>query len=289
MSRFDAPCAGCGVVLPGTAKSLPAGERRCHSCRRSAWEQRQCSVCGQVFATTSQRRRDTCSEQCACAARVAATPVREWGVCQRCGRNTRPGRDLCHRHTPRPGGRSPSRRIRKEALRHTDVTAEYVERLVAASRNCPLCGVVMVAESHRPDSKEVDHIVPLNVGGTHTVGNLRVICGRCNRRRPKDGSDYEGPVTLFAQVSLDLLPARTRPAARRCSVGHRVEGSGGCVECQRVEAARRGRQERQRQALAMRARGARWQEIAAALGYRNASGAYHAAAAAAARVGSLPG
>jgi 5-methylcytosine-specific restriction endonuclease McrA len=51
-----------------------------------------------------------------------------------------------------------------------------------------------------PNSKELDHIVPLGVGGTHTVGNVRIICRDCNLRRPKDGSDYVGPIALWAHV-----------------------------------------------------------------------------------------
>ncbi len=33
-SKYAAPCADCGKILPGTSKSLPAGQRRCHLCRR---------------------------------------------------------------------------------------------------------------------------------------------------------------------------------------------------------------------------------------------------------------
>lgn len=57
MSKYDAPCADCARVLPGTARSLPAGLRRCHRCRgvrrdsRSIWAPQEltCSVCAALF------------------------------------------------------------------------------------------------------------------------------------------------------------------------------------------------------------------------------------------------
>ena len=79
------------------------------------------------------------------------------------------------------------------------------------ARNCPLCGVRMRNEGGKPDSKELDHIIPIAVGGTHTHGNVRIVCRRCNQRRPKDGSDSSGPVTLWAQGPIPV----GRPDGRR--------------------------------------------------------------------------
>jgi 5-methylcytosine-specific restriction endonuclease McrA len=78
------------------------------------------------------------------------------------------------------------------------VTPEYEQALRQKARKCPLCLTRMTDEPVRLNSKELDHIVPRNAGGTHTVGNVRIICRSCNVRRPKDGSDYTGPVTLWA-------------------------------------------------------------------------------------------
>lgn len=36
---------------------------------------------------------------------------------------------------------------------------------------------------------DIDHIVPLNIGGPHHPANCRVITANANRSRPKDGSD----------------------------------------------------------------------------------------------------
>lgn len=83
--------------------------------------------------------------------------------------------------------------LRRTAARHAqvilgDVAAGDVRRLLAAAVECPLCGVEL-ERVPGPRQAQVDHIVPLAVGGEHVRGNLRVICRSCNVRRPHDGSD----------------------------------------------------------------------------------------------------
>lgn len=92
---------------------------------------------------------------------------------------------------------------RKDWSRLTDITPEYEMDLRAKAKRCPMpdCGVKLINKPYQPASKELDHIVPRNVGGTHTIGNVRIICRQCNITRPKDGSDYTGPVTLWAEVA----------------------------------------------------------------------------------------
>ena len=76
-----------------------------------------------------------------------------------------------------------------------------IKELLANRTFCPLCRRKMVidtANQYNPRSKQIDHIVPLNVGGTNVLSNLRVICRECNVSRPRDGSDFQGPVALWA-------------------------------------------------------------------------------------------
>lgn len=75
------------------------------------------------------------------------------------------------------------------------------------ARKCPLCGIYMTSRPNLPNSKHLDHILPRNQGGTHTLGNGRIICASCNMRRPKDGSDYTGPLTLWAQGPVPVSQA----------------------------------------------------------------------------------
>ena len=91
------------------------------------------------------------------------------------------------------------RRARSRAF-FTDVSLDYVRGLLRQAKRCPLCGGRLTDAPRLPNSKEVDHIFPICAGGTHTVGNLRVICRRCNSSRPRDGSDVQGQPTLWAQL-----------------------------------------------------------------------------------------
>jgi 5-methylcytosine-specific restriction endonuclease McrA len=79
----------------------------------------------------------------------------------------------------------------------SDLTAADIKALKDAAHSCPLCGVEMTGNStgrhlKLATAKELDHIVPLAVGGLHVRANVRVICRGCNLSRPKDGSDGRG-------------------------------------------------------------------------------------------------
>lgn len=91
----------------------------------------------------------------------------------------------------------------------------------AKARRCPMpgCGVKLTDVPHLPNSKELDRIVPGHLGGTYTHGNVRIICRRCNQLRPKDGSDYLGPVTLWAQGPLPVTRADGRRNGALCRKG----------------------------------------------------------------------
>lgn len=88
--------------------------------------------------------------------------------------------------------------MRKAKTRRFDISSAAEREMRAKAKRCPLCNVRLIDEPYKPASKELDHMVPLNVGGTHTIGNVRILCRSCNLARPKDGSDYIGPVTLWA-------------------------------------------------------------------------------------------
>jgi len=177
----------------------------CLGCRQER-RSRPCLNCGAVFRASTLD-----AKYCARACYVAA--VKNEQVSTLCAE------DGCER--PRRLGKSPrcspcddKRRDpeRKRAnwrarnhLRRTQyraafdrVTPEFENALRAKARKCPLCSTRMTDDPLKPNSKELDHIVPRNAGGTHTIGNVRIICRSCNVRRPKDGSDYVGPVTLWA-------------------------------------------------------------------------------------------
>jgi hypothetical protein len=57
--------------------------------------------------------------------------------------------------------------------------AATVERLIARDGDrCWYCAGGFVTGRHR---RTVDHVVPLALGGTNALANLRLVCDRCNR------------------------------------------------------------------------------------------------------------
>lgn len=65
------------------------------------------------------------------------------------------------------------------------VTPLFLRNLKKSSEVCEICG-------KKGTNFELDHILPICIGGKHEIENLRYICGGCNRSRPKDGSDLIG-------------------------------------------------------------------------------------------------
>lgn len=62
--------------------------------------------------------------------------------------------------------------------------------------NCPICGTGLDYEySGRPNSAEVDHIIPHNAGGQDHIDNTQIICRWCNRQK-SDGTGKKLKPTL---------------------------------------------------------------------------------------------
>ena len=57
---------------------------------------------------------------------------------------------------------------------------------------CPICHVALDYDfARKPNSAEVDHVVPHAHGGTDDPSNLRVICRRDNQRRGAAHTDAD--------------------------------------------------------------------------------------------------
>lgn len=157
-----------------------------------------------------------CSTKCRGASRLGKTYDRECAHCaapftcrdkrqiycgRTCGYAEADARDRANpeRRAIRSANSRTQGHRRRTATRTGDVTGEATALLLASRTFCPLCRRKMTDAPRQPTTKHLDHIVPINQGGTHTLGNVRVICATCNLKRPNDGSDYTGPITLWAQ------------------------------------------------------------------------------------------
>ncbi|MBB4699309.1 hypothetical protein BJ982_000853 [Sphaerisporangium siamense] len=281
--RPDVPCARCGTLLWRGRGTLPQGQAVCHPCRRKesqpygrrvAYETRSCAVCEATFEVRASSEQRACSVSC--ARRLRMSP----GACDDCGKSTTRRRTsvgrLCEScATARARARWIAKNHRRRTVgRLSDVTPAYERGLRARARKCPLCSVRLTSKADRPNSKHLDHILPIAAGGTHSIGNVRIICRTCNLSRPYDGSDLDGyQLTLWAQDSA-FIPMPVRPVVPRCACGTELR-KGRCWTCEpsrhhiRLEAGRR--------AAELRAARMKWQDIADELGLGNPGAAYAAA------------
>lgn len=86
---------------------------------------------------------------------------------------------------------------RRTLYKTTNITTNWLLAFRQKSTHCSICSIQMTDTPYFPNSKHLDHKIPLKVGGTHTKKNVRFICLACNLKRPKNGSDYIQP---------DLIP-----------------------------------------------------------------------------------
>ena len=100
-----------------------------------------------------------------------------------------------------------ARGIAKDAFRRgVQSTGELplgvVRSMKRCASDCPLCGVAMLDEPNAPRSKELDHVVPISLGGAHHPANVRVICKTCNASRGNKASDL-----VYVPLSFEMVRA----------------------------------------------------------------------------------
>jgi 5-methylcytosine-specific restriction endonuclease McrA len=163
-------CKGCGTGF--VRQQL--GQLYCSaSCRATALTtkpERACSMCGVAFTPVyGDKRRTFCSPKCL----------------KKAGRIS--------------GGKSDRKRARRAGVRF-----QPVQRAKVFDRDgwrCQVCGAStpkrLKGKTH-PRSPELDHRIPLAMGGEHTYENCQLACRKCNRE--KGGTRVVGQLPLFATL-----------------------------------------------------------------------------------------
>lgn len=163
--RHRGQCVECG--RPYT-KSHPSQERCSAKCRAVLWawtpKKKTCPECACSY-TQTKRWQQTCSDECSESARRKAASA------------ARVKRRLRVRSGPR----------------------DAIDPLKVLARDgwkCQICGVPTpkrLRGTYEPNAPEVDHIIPLAVGGTHTWGNVQCACRECNGKK---GATIRGQLGL---------------------------------------------------------------------------------------------
>lgn len=158
------PCAACGRQIT----MRHGGVKYCGQCKAAAqgWrsEEKDCMVCGARFIQQT-RWQKACSEHCSKASTRKA------------------GRIAKARRRAVTRGRA----------------AELIDPIKVFERDgwrCQLCLMKLRPEdrgTYKGAAPELDHIIPLAAGGTHTWANVQCACRRCNNQK---GSKPLGQMNL---------------------------------------------------------------------------------------------
>jgi 5-methylcytosine-specific restriction endonuclease McrA len=184
LSVRQGTCQDCGAsfTAPGTGPVAP----RCRPCANSVMDRQQrewhaatyvpviparvCFGCGEQYNPPA---RDTNSLNCVACRIIARREVAR----ERARQNPV---KLTDRKRLQLKAAKHRRRVRIRFAHHDYFTAlDVFERDEWA---CKICGLVIDPNEKFPsrDSASLDHIVPLALGGTHTLDNVQTACMGCN-------------------------------------------------------------------------------------------------------------
>lgn len=182
-ANYRRPCELCGASFERTDGRW---RRHCGDCRSAQYRKQhtvQCFCCGKKFLRLRKGQR-ACSDEC-------ASQHRE-DVRKRAKERAR------QRPRSRPSVRAPlsavalaKRRAEKKkhkAMRRARkaIEAENIDPIKVFDRDrwrCHLCGCKTprrLRGTNEPNAPELDHIVSLADGGSHTWGNVACACRACN-------------------------------------------------------------------------------------------------------------
>lgn len=185
----------CRQIVRTPKVHVPAGERSF-----------ACAQCSQPFLASHKRK--YCSTDCLVSAQInnikaaghAKVRQRRPVVCKgcNCAFCQLPGTAGLMAYCPPCAGKRTDNcysTARKAKLKV--VTVERVDRKVVFERDrwtCQICGIKTVSQPYTDRSAELDHIIPLALGGLHSYLNTQCACRKCNGHK---GSKAQGQLLMF--------------------------------------------------------------------------------------------
>jgi 5-methylcytosine-specific restriction endonuclease McrA len=183
-------------------KRSPRGIHSCESCsrefqRRAGGTGRFCTpACVQAYAKINLVK-DRTAECLTCGARFQAKRSDRSRWCdRRCADQWRTINAL-YRDAPR--GKSAISRARRFGVAYEPI--DPIKVFAAARWKCALCGVQTpktLRGSIEPNAPELDHIIPMSLGGPHIRDNVQLACRKCNHAK---GATLQGQLSLFLCVA----------------------------------------------------------------------------------------
>lgn len=74
------------------------------------------------------------------------------------------------------------RRARKIGIDNHFSYNEWIQLLIKYNYKCLCCGT--------SNDLQPDHVIPLSCGGSNTIDNIQPLCGKCNRRKYTQKTDF---------------------------------------------------------------------------------------------------
>lgn len=168
----------------------------------------KCETCDKLFIKKGIVAKRFCSKECGIAAMNKSRKGIKLNIaiktcrCKRCGTDYEGKKtSLCktcsalNNAISRKASRKAHKKKRRAALR--TVATEAVVDIKVFERDkwkCKICGIKLQKEFiYRDDAAEVDHIVPISLGGPHSYTNTQAACRKCNQEK---SNQFKGQLVL---------------------------------------------------------------------------------------------
>jgi 5-methylcytosine-specific restriction endonuclease McrA len=193
--RYNGPCISCGNINPG-GKSFV--KKMCRACyKRMDWANKHPDKTHTVICID-------------CGTEIVIKKGKERSRCRKCGitwkRNNAPGfrerervglRKFAHSDKGKEGQRRHiwKRRALLAGTISTLTKQEWADILLKHNYSCAYCG--------SNEKIELDHVIPISKGGTHTHDNVLPACRKCNATK------NDKPLDVFLAKSFTPPGQRT--------------------------------------------------------------------------------